>query len=338
MFSWIFDSSQPVSNPEADARNFITYFDRSYEVTHPRFEGGSYQTAVSEAHRQSKLLLVYLHSPVHEDTDRFCRNVMCSQSFSEFVDSTFITWAGSIHNVEAYSLCTQLGVTTFPTVAVFQCQSERSIKVIDKLCGYSDELSILEKLRAMAAIQHTVINRSRAVDLQRQQEANLRAEQDRDYQQAMEMDRQAIAREEEEHRRREAAEQEEQLNSAIELSKALDVESALIRLKNNLPPEPPAPAPGTDKKSVTVAEIRFQLPSSAGSAGGAKISRRFHQTDTVQLIYDYLSVYFYDEKIPIKNFIVSTNFPKTEITDKSLTIDQVGLFPRGALFVTDLDA
>jgi FAS-associated factor 2 len=329
MLNWLYDSSVPVSNPEADTRNFITTFDRTYEVTHPRFEGGSYQTAVSEAHRQSKLLLVYLHSPIHQDTDMFCRNVMCSEAFTEFVDSNFLTWGGSIHNVEAYSLCTQLGVTTFPAVAVFQCQSQRSVKVVDKISGYTEPALIMQKLQAMATIQNTIASRTRAADMHRQEEMSLRAQQDAEYQEAIEMDRQTRLREEEEHRAREAAEAEEQLQAAMELSKQLDAESVLIRLKAGLSPEPAA---GAD-----VATIRFQLPSSA-SSGGAKISRRFHKKDTVQVIYDYLSVHFYDEKIPIKNFIVCTNFPKKDITDKSLSVDEVGLFPRGALFVTDLDA
>jgi len=332
MFSWLVGSSPPISNPEADTRDFISSFDRAYDVTHPRFEGGSYQTAVSEAHRQSKLLLVYLHSPMHEDSDRFCNNVICSESFTEYIDSNFLTWGGSIHNVEAYSLCTQLAVTTFPALAVFQCQSQRSVKVVDKITGHHEEAAILEKLHAMTAVHQTIVNRFRAVDMRRQEETSLRAQQDAEFEEAMEMDRQARLKEEEDFRAREAAEQEEQLNSAIALSKQLDEESALIRLKADLTPEPPV---SSERKDVAV--IRFQLPSSA-SGPSAKISRRFNQKDTIQVVYDYLRVYFYDEKIPVKNFVICTNFPKKDITDKSLTIDEVGLFPRGALFVSDLDA
>lgn len=39
----------------------------------PLFLAESYREAVQEAARQHKFLLVYLHSPLHQDTSQFCR-------------------------------------------------------------------------------------------------------------------------------------------------------------------------------------------------------------------------------------------------------------------------
>jgi len=70
---WLFQS-RPVSlNPEADTRKFISEFDNTYGVIHPRLENTTYQQAVMQAFRASKFLLIYLHSPLHEDTNHFCR-------------------------------------------------------------------------------------------------------------------------------------------------------------------------------------------------------------------------------------------------------------------------
>ncbi|CAN0576418.1 unnamed protein product, partial [Ectocarpus sp. 12 AP-2014] len=39
----------------------------------PMFLAESYREAVQEAARQHKFLMVYLHSPLHQDTPNFCR-------------------------------------------------------------------------------------------------------------------------------------------------------------------------------------------------------------------------------------------------------------------------
>jgi hypothetical protein len=57
-----------------------------------------------------------------------------------------------------------------------------------------------------------------------------------------------------------------------------------------------------------------------------------------QVIHDFLFVHFADTGSSTRNFLMSTNFPKTDLKDMSLTIESASLFPRGALFVTDLDA
>lgn len=70
---WLFQS-RPISlNPEADTRNFISDFDANYGSNHPTFIESTYQQAVDLAFRSSKFLLIYLHSPLHEDSNRFCR-------------------------------------------------------------------------------------------------------------------------------------------------------------------------------------------------------------------------------------------------------------------------
>lgn len=75
---WLFQS-RPISlNPELDTRKFIAEFDSNYGRNHPVFMSTTYQEAVRQAFRSSKFLMIYLHSPLHEDSFRFCRylNIM----------------------------------------------------------------------------------------------------------------------------------------------------------------------------------------------------------------------------------------------------------------------
>jgi len=70
---WLFQS-RPISlNPEGDTRKFIADFDSNFGRNHPVFMPTTYQEAVRQAFRSSKFLMVYLHSPLHEDSFRFCR-------------------------------------------------------------------------------------------------------------------------------------------------------------------------------------------------------------------------------------------------------------------------
>jgi len=60
-------------NSEVRARIFKDEFELAYGPVHPLMQARTYQSAVSQAFFGSKFLLVYLHSPLHEDTNRFCR-------------------------------------------------------------------------------------------------------------------------------------------------------------------------------------------------------------------------------------------------------------------------
>lgn len=70
---WLFRIYPESLNPDEDSINFINTFKAQYGEDGPRFCGNSYSQAVANANRETKFLLVYLHSPLHDDTPRFCR-------------------------------------------------------------------------------------------------------------------------------------------------------------------------------------------------------------------------------------------------------------------------
>lgn len=132
---WLFQTHPISLNRELDTIKFIGEFDLKYSSQHPTFIDGSYQSAVARAFQQSKFLLIYLHSPMHEDTAKFCNQVLCSERFSQFANQNVICWAGKIWDPEAYDLSSQLRASSYPFLALLLCQSDRVVQIADRVQG-----------------------------------------------------------------------------------------------------------------------------------------------------------------------------------------------------------
>jgi ATPase subunit of ABC transporter with duplicated ATPase domains len=157
----------------------------------------------------------------------------------------------------------------------------------------------------------------------------LRYEQNFEFERAAEADRErALQQQAEQKAREEEAEQAQsqaELNAALELSKALDKEATLKRLRESLVPEPPS-GPDTTK-------IRLQLPN------GSKIDRRFPSTSTIGAVRNFVDVYLSENGLEhIEHYSVGTNFPKQIFSDDSISLREAGLHPQSVLYVQDLDA
>jgi FAS-associated factor 2 len=271
---WLFQT-RPVSiSPDNDTRKFIDEFDLTYSNQHPTFHDRSYQSAVAAAFESSKFLLVYLHSPMHQDTSKFCQQTLCTQSFSSFVNERMVTWAGKVWDPQAYDLSSQLRASAFPFLAILVCQSDRVVQVLSRFQGHMEEAELTEKLRNVMTANTAVVTRIQAEADRRREFSMLREQQDREYREAEESDRRERERRENEERERIRLEEEErqrqELEAAMELSRRLNYEGDIGKRRAELSPEPPA-------SDVDVAVIRFQLPQ------GTKLSRRFPKLETVQV-------------------------------------------------------
>ena len=148
--------------------------------------------------------------------------------------------------------------------------------------------------------------------LYREETINLRAEQDRDYREAEEADRRERQRREQEREAQQRAEHEakqlEEEKEAIELSNKLHYESIIKRKQAQIKPEP--------AQSPDAATIRFQLPQAS------KLTRRFHRTDTVENLFDFLLVHFHTSGCGVRSISLSTH-SKQELADPAATIESV---------------
>jgi FAS-associated factor 2 len=325
---WMFQTRPVNVNRELDARKFLAEFDAQYGRLHPTFVDGSYQLAVQRAFQQSKFLLVYIHSPMHEDTPRFCHQVLCTQTFAQFANEHFVCWSGRVWDPEAYDLSNQLRAASFPFLALLVCQSDRVVQVAERTQGFVDERALVDKLRTNMLMFDEVLTRTRTEATRREESAMLREQQDREYRESAEADRRERLRREEEQaaraREAEEARQRREQEEAAAQSERNARELHIKKIRESLLEEP--------QPAADVATVRFQLPQ------GTKLARRFHREHSAQMIYDYLTLYFADNGVAVTNFVVSTHFPKQNLEDMSATVQDLGLHPRGMLYVQDLDA
>lgn len=164
---WLFQARPLSLNPDQDTLKFIDEYNMKYSPAHPTFHAGSYQSAVAHAFEQSKFLLVYLHSPLHEDSQRFCRGVLAAPAMVAYANQNLVTWTGRVWDPEAYGLSTQLRASSFPFVALLVCQSNRTVQIADRIQGYVEENVLMER------IQNSV-NAFTSVVAQNRQEAHRR--------------------------------------------------------------------------------------------------------------------------------------------------------------------
>jgi FAS-associated factor 2 len=157
---WLFQARPLSLNPDQDTLRFLDDYNLKVSPTHPNFHAGSYQSAVANAFEQSKFLLVYIHSPLHEDTPRFCRGVLSAPAVVNFANEHLITWAGRVWDPEAYGLSTQLRATTFPFMALLVCQSNRTVQIADRIQGYMEESVLMDRLQGSVNAHMSVITQN----------------------------------------------------------------------------------------------------------------------------------------------------------------------------------
>jgi hypothetical protein len=64
---------------ENDAQRFIELFNLEHGTVHPTPQVSTFREAVDKAKAEFKFLLVYLHSPNHQDTPTFLRETLCTE-------------------------------------------------------------------------------------------------------------------------------------------------------------------------------------------------------------------------------------------------------------------
>ncbi|KAL9188771.1 hypothetical protein ACHAXT_007149 [Thalassiosira profunda] len=290
------------------------------------------------------LFLVCLHSPLHADGAKFINEYLCHpqllQLLNSYNEGSVVCFGTSVHAADGQKLRDMLGVTGFPFVALLSVKGTSN-----NSRGSNDRVSMELLLRMegtklmtippaqITTYLNTAITRhaealalEEARRLQREEDARLREEQNREYQETLladqmrEIERQEAA--EQGRREQEAREEEERLKKAKEESRLEDARATL----ENAGGEPSA-GPGT-------ARLRFTLPN------GKKVDRRFRSADTIDTLRAFLTVHFDEQGIEIKNFSLSTNYPKKTFgeEDDGATLEEAGLGAGGVLMVQDLDS
>ncbi|GBG31591.1 FAS-associated factor 2 [Hondaea fermentalgiana] len=298
----------------------------------PAFVNLSYRDALAEASRSERLLLVYLHSRQHPDTDRFCSRVLTEPRVAELINERMVAWGGCVEFAEAYRLSVLLKTATFPYVAVLEPPSnprDTNAKLVERIEGAAEFGVLYDKLSNTVDKFGTVVANRVAQRTEAEARQRLREEQDEALRQSLEADR----RREEERRQKEeeerrVEEERRQKEEAAERAKA-DYEEAVASKLASLPPEPPAQSDG----STTT--IRFQLPN------GGRFNRRFTADTSMETLRNYVDCQLYEMDPSITNYSVSLNYPRKTFgpdDDLTATLQENGLVPQAVLYVQNLDA
>ncbi|KAG5492610.1 hypothetical protein JKF63_01189 [Porcisia hertigi] len=267
--------------------------EKRYQLKIPFFEG-TLEEAKRHAQHDSRYLVLYLHSPRHENTEAYLRDVLATDEIIALLDESSILFGVSVEDALGTILAEELGAHTFPFIAalvgntvVLRLQGYHSRETFRhewRLCtedwdGQLAEGVVLaaerearERARiaeAEAASAMEAADRAILEELLRKEEGERCAASEREAAAQRAAEERAAAEEREtEERARQAAEEARQ--RAIEEERRWKRESAKQRAKTQLHDEPAA--------NVAIEEtvqISVRCPS------GKHYDRRFLRSDFV---------------------------------------------------------
>ncbi|KPI83638.1 hypothetical protein ABL78_7327 [Leptomonas seymouri] len=296
---------------------------QKYGLNIPFFEG-TLEEAQRAASQTAKYLILYLHSPLHENTEMYLREVLGTDEIIALLSESCILYGVSVTEKKGHQLANEVGAHAFPFVAalfrrkvILRLQGYHSREVFRqewRLCTedwdtcLAEEISIVTERAAreqarvadeVAASEMEAADRAILEELQRKEEAERKAAA---AQKAAEMEAaarraEAEKREKEERERREAEEARER---ALEEGRRQQKEAAKVHASELLHEEPSADVPADQTVQISV-----RCPS------GKQYSRRFLRSSLV----DQLSLF------------VLTLDELTDATDMSTVHFMVGFPP-----------
>ncbi|KAJ9525634.1 hypothetical protein QJQ45_003344 [Haematococcus lacustris] len=329
----------PEPEPAAQAVEFIQQFQARYGDRHPVFEVAGVQQALQTARAAHKFLLVYLHSPLHEDTDLFCHRVLCSPAVVDSTSQHVVCWGGDVRKPDAHALTYRLGATTYPFVALLTLGTDNQVRMVSACqgCGLLPEGALLALLTRTVADQGAMLVAQRAELQEREMARRIMSEQNAEYEASLAADRQREAArqqelQEQEAAARRAAEAEAAARAAVEAEAArLEALASTIqqRRRDKRAALAPEPAPGT----AGVALIRVRLPD------GVNAVRSFLPDATVGHVFDFVDSL---DSTNYLNYNLVSNYPRKVFERDgamaAASLREEGLAPQAALFVQPQDA
>ena len=319
-------------DPNRECSTFIGKYEQDYGNAHPPFSRRDFHSVVNRGSSEAKFTLVYLHCSVHQDTPRFCRQILSNSSLNDLLrEDTIQVWGGDVFHSEGRWVSHMLKATTFPFLALLSPKSSSSSRkyyVLHSVLGSSSINSATELTRQLSTTMNAHKNEIDAIrreQMARINERNLRNSQDEDYQRALEADRKK--KREKERKEEEAKEKEEQekLEAALSLSKELEAKAEIERKRKTLSEEP--------KAGSGVSTFVFRLPD------GSRLTRRFSDDEKLGMIFTFLDVSL--KEANIRNYAF-TAYPhrrfSKEKTNMDMSLSDAKLTGRVAVFVQNLDA
>lgn len=313
-----------------EAVDFVAEFEHEFGAGRgPRFVAEGFADALQRAHREYKLLFVYLHSPDHPDTPAFCGGCLCSEPVAAFINENFVAWGGSIRRTEGFKMSNSLNASRFPFCALVMASTNQRIVLLQQVEGPKSPEQMITILQRVVEECTASLVAARTEAEERLNNQRLREEQDAAYRAALEADqaRERQRREEQEILEREAAEaerkrKEEEEAQARAVQEAVEKEAALSRRRQEK-----AMALGAEpEKGPGVTRVLIRFPT------GERKERRFHSSATITSLYDYVDSL---DCLKAEKYCLVSNFPRVTYSPEknSQTLVEAGLHPQASLFI-----
>ena len=311
-------------DPLSDVREFRNQFNLKYSENHFEFFPGTYGDALKKAKSEIRFLLVYLHSPGHYNTDRFCRDTLSSDMVTcLLMQYNVLFWGVSVRSHEGMRVSKIMHENTYPFMALILPHNQH-MEVVHRFEGYEPGEVFVERLRLVLEQQENYLVVARNEIETRVQNRRLRDEQDREYNDSMaaDIERKRKLDEEKEIRMREEVAQNKRLEEAKILRAHTERrKSELVRYFSENQ---------TSLDEPDSFEIRFKFPNVK------PVSNRFLQEHKVNRLYEFV---FSSEDSP-ENFQIAMNLPRKVLElscNGEMSLGDVGITKSCTLFVEDLD-
>ncbi|CAL1527959.1 unnamed protein product [Lymnaea stagnalis] len=322
------DPRRFVTDPLRDVVNFISSFESRYGQVHPVFYQGTYSQALNDAKKELRFLLVYLHSEDHQNTDQFCREVLCSENFVNFVNVHMLFWACNTSSPEGYRVSQALREHAYPFLAVIVLRDNK-MSVVARIEGsVTGSVELVERLEQVMAENETSLTTARAERAERSFNQSLRQQQDEAYLESLRADQEKAKTFSRGSKRAAVLGKIVFVVVGSSLCTQREREQKKSELERVLPLEPEASDPDAIR-------IMLKIPN------GNRIERRFHRSQSLKWLYYYV---FCHKDCP-DDFQIVTNYPRRtlpcEPNDPNKdppSFADVGLGKSELLFVFDNEA
>ena len=322
------DPRRNVTDPVGDVVSFITEFNTKFGPNHPVMYQGTYSQALNDAKRELKFLLVYLHSEEHQNTEAFCREVLCNEEFVDFVNAQMLFWACNTSKPEGYRVSQALRENAYPFLAVIVLRDNRMSMVARIEGRITGATELKERLEQVMSENESSLIAARADREERSFNQSLRQEQDAAYLESLRADQEKERKKREEREKQEEAERQVKLEEEKKHQEFLEKEQRKSMLEREIPDEPVADHPNAIR-------ILLRVPS------GSRIERRFLRDQSLKHLHNYV---FCHKDCP-DDFQIMTNFPRktlpcnpSEADADPPSFEEAGLGKSEMLFVHDNEA
>lgn len=290
----------------------------------PHFFEGSFREAMQAAHRDSKLLAVYLHSDGSLHAMNFCTQVLNNQLIRTMLDDSFLLWGGDIAWMESLQVAQMIQAHQYPYFSVLLPIDSGEIRIIGAVHGEVQLDTTVALLTS--SLDEMELHRAETIARREQQveDRRLREQQDREYQETLEMDRrhaeerQLLEQEQLEAQRR----QEEQHRQELEAIAQIEAEKEELQQQR---------IQLAAKLEQAAEDVESTLRISLRLPAGQRVERKFCPTATLQDVYNWAECCMHlpenlgkNLEVP-RRFVLKTSFPSVELTDTNCTIEELHL-------------